>query len=128
MVELLLEAATKKRGRPPLYSQEYYENMHLLYPDISKRGITNISYVVTGYDIAEKLLGEKAEPTFMHKGKGFLMQGVLEQVGRMSKQDGYSTQDCISILEIALHLHDERGWTSRQMERFIRRVRITGEI
>ena len=124
-----MEAATKKkRGRPPLYSQEFYDGIAALFPtQVSRRTLTNFTYVTEGYETAKGMLGAEAAETAFNGTTAHLWgQGILEQVGRMRLQDGYSVNDCELILKTALRLHSETDLTSRDIERWIRHGRKTG--
>ena len=49
--------------------------------------------------------------------------GVLEQIGRMRVQDGFPDGDCIYIANLAADAVNG-GFTSREVERTIRAIRI----
>ena len=49
--------------------------------------------------------------------------GVLEQIGRMRVQDGFSDGDCIYIANLAADAVNG-GFTSREVERTIRAIRL----
>lgn len=51
---------------------------------------------------------------------------VLEQLGRMIEQDGYSEQDVLLISDLASRMLD-RGFTVKEVERYIRLGRKTGK-
>lgn len=129
---VITEAATKKRGRPTIHSDSLKEGMSLMFPGLSERSLVNLYFAAGGYDVAEQLLGkDKASRSFLHSpdepcgSKLYRGQGILEQVGRMKLQDGYSDNDCKTIMGIALRLRDN-GWTVRDVERWIRNGRTTG--
>ena len=134
------EAASKKRrGRPTVYTRDLCGDQNAgdsakaahdsIFYDMEARARVNMHYVIAGLEIADALLGKDgARREFTAPTTGRLKgQAILEQVGRMKLQDGYSDGDCRAVLGTALHLRNSEGWTVRDIERWIRHNRTTGE-
>ena len=128
-----MEAATKKkRGRPSVFvrdGMEEYKKLTLaLYPNESPRTTANRHYETTGLQIFEEATIDHGELMFSKYpiGRGTVKSGIFEQVGRMYLQNGYSIEDCVTILQLSANaLHE--GATVKQIISYIRHGRITNE-
>lgn len=92
------------------------------------RSQTNMHYVIEGLRIAHDVYGkEEAQSMFTFPSGNFKGAGILEQIGRMRLQDGYSENDCAEILKTAVTLRNEYGYTAKAAAQWIRTGRTTGE-
>lgn len=130
-----MEDATKKRrGRPTVLSRQFDKQgeaeMQTCYKDLfsydSKRSYTNLHYHIEGDSIAKEFLGEEeTRTTFYTKTGNFKGAAILEQIGRMSIQDGYSRESCKEILQTAIKAMKD-GYSIKFIEKWIRHGRTTG--
>ena len=128
-----MEADSKiKRGRPNVYARtfgkdgesmkEFNKN---LFPSDGERSIANMVYVIDGQGISDTVCNARSTFYTPHgRSKG---QAILEQIGRMHLQDGYSEEACKEALKVALNLW-KQGFKVKDIERYIRNVRKTGEL
>lgn len=127
------DSKNKKRGRPDVFTRDYgdnalkerafYEN---LFPGCG-RSLSNMHYVIAGMGIAKDTYGEeKTKSMFTFPSGNFKGACILEQIGRMRLQDGYSDDDCASILQVAMILRED-GMTAKTVAQWIRNGRMTGE-
>ena len=108
-----------RRGRPKIF----FDGLYSIYFDKEKRTAQNMYYVGE----AVKVLGIKQDNPFWITSRGnFKNQGILEQIGRMYDQDGYTEEQCKSVAETAVHLKNN-GYKVKAIESWIRNGRITGE-
>jgi len=125
MQEPISEAASekRKRGRPAI------DVSMTSYLDVSHRSHVNAVYMYEGISIISEaaseipdhdLLWVSDDSTQSARGK----QGILEQVGRMWKQDGYGFDSCVTIANLAI-ASLKNGHTSREIENAIRKIRTT---
>ena len=94
----------RKRGRPKLptpITEDYAS---------SRRQAVNAMYMYEAVDLIKAAAAE-------------IPNGVLEQIGRMRVQDGFSDGDCIYIANLAADAVNGR-FTSREVERTIRAIRL----
>jgi hypothetical protein len=116
----ILVSATKnkKRGRPRIAD----DNHRTLFYDYQDRAQTNMYYVVVAYAIISKTWGEdKFKAHFVNSTGKYKRQAILEQIGRMYLQNGYSESDCMQIVDIALNLLEK--YTVKQVENWLRYCR-----
>ena len=111
----------KRRGRPPI--KTFTDN-----PSRSRRVAVNMQYALNASAMItvnaqqipnHELLWFSDDQRKVVKGKW----GVLEQLGRMSDQDGLDQDSCISIAGLAAKAL-KRGHTSREVEQAIRHIRM----
>ena len=125
---------TKHRGRPSIYERYYGENSaeakrstEAIFSGRCKRTVANSLYTSFGLDVAFETMGEaEARKTFYDQngnGKGAC---ILEQIGRMYRQDNYSFDDCAEALKRAVAFRAD-GWNAKEVEAWLRRVRMTGK-
>ena len=121
-------AATKnKRGRPKIFPDGIYATMF----DYENRTAQNKIYAMEGYKIIHPDLSIGADPDtydpfWLTKKGNFKKQGILEQIGRMYSQDGYTEDECKDIFQKVTVLI-ENGYSVKDVEKMIRHGRITGE-
>ncbi|MGI6316448.1 MAG: hypothetical protein ACOX17_07240 [Christensenellales bacterium] len=113
----------RKRGRPKLstpITEDYAP---------SRRQAVNAMYMYEAVDLITEaatdipnadLLWFADEQTRTATSKN----GVLEQIGRMLIQDGFSVSDCIYIAGLAADAVNA-GYTAREVEKAIRALRLT---
>lgn len=118
-----MESDTKKRGRPavasPIFKAVFY--------DMQGRALTNMVYVAEAQRILSESWGmDRFKETFSKSTGKFKYQSVLEQIGRMSAQNGYNDESCIEIAELALKMLDH-GYKVKAVSDWIRHGRNTNE-
>lgn len=116
----ILVAATKnkKRGRPRIADA----NHRMLFCNYQDRAQTNMYYAVVAYAIISKTWGDdKFKAHFVNSVGNYKRQAILEQIGRMYLQNGYSESDCMQIVDIALNLLEK--YTVKQVENWLRYCR-----
>lgn len=128
-----METDSKKRGRPDVFTRDYGENAEVQkalmnnFFEGCKRTITNTHYVVEGLRVANDVYGEDgAKEKFCYPSGKFKGACILEQIGRMRLQDGYSANDCADILKTAVLLRED-GFKVKSVSQWIRNGRTTGE-
>lgn len=132
-----------KRGRPNVFARdgslEYRETMLSLLDVTTNRGLANAHYQMQGVGIIKEAASEIPYSELLFEegniyagvkgtiscGLGF-KKGIAEQIGRMLIQDGFCMEDCVEVAKIsAKALHD--GFTVKEIEKYIRHGRTTGE-
>lgn len=128
----MADATPKKRGRPTAYQREFGDEAQSFKTAFtamssydSERSNTNDLYYMEGFSIASKTEGVNARETFFTKAGNHKGKSILEQIGRMSLQDGYSRKACEEILHAAIKGMEE-GYTIKFIEKWIRHGRTTG--
>ena len=134
-----MEAATekKKRGRPSIDARDGLGMVEVIanadIADKTHRSHVNEYYRLEAVDFLCKHLSELPhagklivpyKDSYIHRKTGL---GVLEQLGRMILQDGYSEGDALNVANIATTLLSEHGFTVKEVERYIRHGRTTGK-
>ena len=126
------DATKKKRGRPTAFERTFGDNsLKAAYKSMgsnydSDRAYTNDLYSTEGHSIATDHLGkEKVRAIFFTKAGNYKGKAILEQIGRMSLQNGYDRETCEAVLDAAVKAM-EQGLTIRHIERWIRHGRTTG--
>ena len=120
-----MEQEKRGRGRPKIdtHITETYAS--------SRRQAVNAVYMYEGVELISVaateipgtcLLWRSDTSTRTAGGK----QGILEQLGRMFIQDKFSQDDCITIANFAIQAL-KAGYTSREIEKAIRKVRLTNK-
>lgn len=129
-----MEAVSKnKRGRPSVYARYDPEHGGIVLkaraesavPELSQRSKRNYVYIGCGMTIMDENEFEHKE-LLQAKSKQTFKATILEQIGRMNYQDGYSENDCVYILQVAANaLYN--GCTVKQIVKYIRHGRKTNE-
>ena len=122
----------KRRGRPTVYQRDHREDMKAICEsDIDRTHRTHISEYYRGAvfgllednsDIPylEKIFRiDNSRPACYQKGE------IIEQLGRMLVQDGYSEDSVIEAATIAAKLY-RMGYTVKEIKAYLIRVRKTG--
>jgi hypothetical protein len=130
------ELKMKKRGRPDVFQREYGESgssfRTMFAPDSNeydtKRTAANRLYITQACAIITEAASEinYHELLFNAQSEKMHCYGVLEQLGRMYRQDVYSKEDVVEITKIAAELRFS-GCKSRDIENYIRNGRKTNE-
>ena len=119
----------KKRGRPDVFSSYYGESANTYRGIVRQcldigtdtpRAMANRQYVLSGLELAEQ-----AGMEHFCTRKEFRPQ-VLEQIGRMYLQNGYSREACYKVLKICGDAY-ATGTTVKAIVKYIRNGRMTGE-
>ena len=122
-----------KRGRKDLFTKNGCLQIKALYMDeeITSRTMQAryyqssaqylISEAASEYPILEKLFRLDKE-----KQRSVQKPEILEQLGRMLEQDGYSRQDVITIARVSAQMLAD-GWTVKAIKSYITEGRKTGE-
>ena len=105
-----MEAASKnKRGRPSVFARPGGREEEQVYKSIfeplhtgSARKLANSLYVTDGFNVAAECVN--ARETFYTKDGTARGKAILEQIGRMHLQDGYSEEDCKIVLDVSIKL------------------------
>lgn len=132
-----------KRGRPDVFTRdgvsEIRDSMISLLDVDTTRGLANVHYQMKGVEIIKEVASEIPfsgllfqEGDIQSELRGVITCGlkfkksIAEQIGRMSLQDGFCVEDCVKVAKIsAKALHD--GYTVKEIEKYIRHGRTTGE-
>ena len=112
----------RKRGRPKLptpITEDYAS---------SRRQAVNAMYMYEAVDLIKEAAAEIPNGDALwfaddRTRTAASKNGVLEQIGRMRVQDGFSDGDCIYIANLAADAVNG-GFTSREVERTIRAIRL----
>lgn len=112
----------RKRGRPKLptpITEDYAS---------SRRQAVNAMYMYEAVDLIKVAAAEIPNGDVLwfaddRTRTAASKNGVLEQIGRMRVQDGFSDGDCIYIANLAADAVNG-GFTSREVERTIRAIRL----
>lgn len=122
----------RKRGRPSVTERIAGSNAALYETVItngkkyrSRRSIADTAYVV----IAGNILSEAAsdiEDLELICGEEYQCRSILNQLGRMLRIEGYSKNDVIGIAKEAIK-SKKAGYGVKEIERYIRNGRLTGE-
>lgn len=112
----------RKRGRPKLptpITEDYAS---------SRRQAVNAMYMYEAVDLIKAAAAEIPNGDALwfaddRTRTAASKNGVLEQIGRMRVQDGFSDGDCIYIANLAADAVNG-GFTSREVERTIRAIRL----
>lgn len=126
-----MEAASKKKkGRPSVFARPSGREEEQVYKSIfeslhtgSARKLANMLYVTEGHSIADECVNVRE--TFFTKDGTAKGQAILEQIGRMRLQDGYSEDSCKTVLEVSVKLW-QAGLPVKTIESKIRQSRISG--
>lgn len=126
-----MEADSKnKRGRPSVFVRDGFEELESdlkkWFPELeSKRAITNQHYRTEGWGISQKAFGEEGHRERFSTQKGNLKgQAILEQIGRMRIQNGFSEEECIEALTYAVDtLWKQEGFSVKETAQVIRDFR-----
>ncbi len=131
----MAEEQKRSRGRPTV-ATEYFGNAAQAFgmimsagKKVTKRSIADYVYC----DAALRIIKEAAseipfvEEIFsVDREKEQYCRSILSQLGRMSIQDSYTDVDVIAIARIAAEARHDKC-TVKQIEKYIRRGRMTGE-
>ena len=122
-----------KRGRKDLFTKNGRLQVRAIYEDeeVTPRTLQAryyhtsaqwlISEAASEYPILEKLFHlDRKNQRIVQKPE------ILEQLGRMLEQDGYSRQDVITIARASAELLAD-GWTVKAIKGYITEGRRTGE-
>ncbi len=125
-----MEAATKnKRGRPRIFSRAELSDVDIdIDCGLSDRGRINRKYSEIGEDAVYQVLDPYLDNDIVMDLFGLdhtMRVGVLEQIGRMVKE-GYPGEVIIKTI-IRTKEMLEAGYRSKDIERWIRTGRKTGE-
>lgn len=123
----MVSATKNKRGRPKIFTDHVYTIMF----DCEKRVAQNLMYAMEGYKIIHPdhtiyTDPDSYDPFWLTKKGKFKKQGILEQIGRMYSQDGYTEDECKDIFQKVIVLI-ENGYSVKDVEKMIRHGRTTGE-
>lgn len=134
-----MEAATekKKRGRPSVDARDGSDLVEVIanYDTQMKthRSHVNEYYRLEAVDFLRNHLSELPhacklivpyKDSYIPRKTGL---AVLEQLGRMILQDGYSDDDVLTVANVATTLLSEHGFKVKEVERYMRHGRTTGE-
>lgn len=121
------------RGRPSVFQRECGEMADQMMavcvdPEKTKRASTNAYYAYMGVGVIKEAASEIPEYEMLYDpvNRKLRCLGVLEQLGRMLIQDGYSRESVISIAKAAAGARAD-GVRSKDIERYIAHGRRTGE-
>lgn len=112
----------RKRGRPKLptpITEDYAP---------SRRQAVNAMYMYEAVDLITEAATEIPNGDLLWNSDANTRtatskNGILEQIGRMLIQDGFSARDCVYIADLAAEAV-YAGYTSRDVEKAIRAVRL----
>ena len=120
-----MEKKKHGRGRPKIdtHITETYAS--------SRRQAVNAVYMYEGVELISVAATEIPDTCLLWRSDASTRtaggkQGILEQLGRMFIQDKFSTDDCITIANFAIQAL-KAGYTSREIEKAIRKVRLTNK-
>jgi len=129
-----METATKnKRGRPKVFNDpkalfyDYFEHS-CIYSD---RTLINNLYEGLGMDLIYTVYGELINDEdaenekiyfLFHSGDRFLKQGVLQQLGRMTKEN-FTEEELKEATKLSVNLLQE-GAKVKEVEARLRKIRI----
>lgn len=118
-----LESDTKKRGRPSLTSDIF----RTVFSNMQGRALTNMLYVSIAQEVICNQWGkDKFISVFVKQTGQFKYQSVLEQIGRMYYQNGFSESECLCITETAVKMLQNK-WKVKTVADWIRHGRNTNE-
>ena len=124
-----------KRGRPTVKSRLYrgdsaiYDAIKSNSNNESERSYTNEMYWFEGMRIIEQRYPDEGG-TYNSFIRGFFFTGggkkrrstIVEQIGRMSAQNGFDDTVCLEVAVKAIQ-YIKDGYTVREVERWIRELR-----
>lgn len=123
-------ASKNKRGRPSVFARPGGREEEAAYKGIfvplhtgSARKLANSLYVTEGINAAAECVNVRE--TFYTKDGTAKGKAILEQIGRMRLQEGYSADTCKTILEVSVTLW-KAGIPVKTIESKIRKSRISG--
>ena len=124
----MVTVSKNKRGRPSVFERDGGEEAaRFVFEGLGKRQLVNGHYILEGMEIVEKVKGKGELERLFSTEYGKLKRViVLEQIGRMSLQDGYSADVCGEIANAAVFLI-EKGCKAKAVAQWIRTGRKTGE-
>ena len=127
----------RKRGRPDVFERDYHEysdsSRILFAPKVyaeyrTKRSAANNYYMSHGFGIIKESASDiPYSDLFINVNeKEIYCKSILEQLGRMLIQDGYSKEDIVTVAKIAAELRHD-GYKVKQIAQYIRKSRKTNE-
>ena len=91
----------------------------------SRRSISDTAYMFTAASVLSEAASE-IEGLETICGPEYMCRGILSQLGRMLRIEGYSESDVIEIAKKAIK-GKKNGYSVKEIEKYIRNGRMTGE-
>lgn len=135
-----VETSKNKRGRPTVYERDGMKDigdMQKASASIGSRGRVNEYYAFEGISIITEAATEIPHHELIYYAPDNMQfmthdellsngytckKSILEQIGRMSLQDGCSTDDCVAVLKWAAESLND-GMTVKEIAARIRKAR-----
>ena len=126
----------KKRGRGrPTVAEKIVGDSAATYESVlmggkrrcSRRTISDTVYAFTAAGILSDAASEidGLELILNHQTQ-YMCRSILNQLGRMSKSEGYSDEDVIRVAKAAIQGKKD-GYSVKEIEKYIRHGRVTDE-
>ena len=123
----------RRRGRPSVtekiagsLADKYEEAITQGKKYRSRRSISDIAYVFTAGQILLSEAASKIEDMDLICCDEYQCRSILNQLGRMYRQDGYSEHDVLEIAKEAIKGKKD-GRSVKEIEQYIKHGRKTGE-
>ena len=123
----------RRRGRPSItekiagsLADKYEEAITQGKKYRSRRSISDIAYVFTAGQILLSEAASKIEDMDLICCDEYQCRSILNQLGRMYRQDGYSEHDVLEIAKEAIQGKKD-GRSVKEIEQYIKHGRKTGE-
>ena len=91
----------------------------------SLRSIADTAYVFTAASILSEAASEIEDLELLFSNQ-YVCRSVLNQLGRMSRSDGFSNKDVVTVAKAAIQ-GKKNGYSVKEIEQYIRNGRVTGE-
>ena len=123
-----MEAASKKRGRPPAFAPHYFDFMKDVLPGHTRRNKLNRLYSTDGLQIIRAanqhefflpLFDDRPEAS--HR-RGAVKTGVLAEIGRYAR--AFGDQFALERATRIVHVITQHNLTAREAELCVRRWRL----
>ena len=123
----------KRRGRPSITEKIAGSNVSDFEQVItngkkyrSRRSIVDAAYAITAAGILLSESASEIDDMELICCDEYQCRSILNQLGRMHRQDGYSENDVIEIAKEAIKGKRD-GRSVKEIEQYIRHGRLTGE-
>ena len=123
----------KRRGRPSITEKIAGSNVSDFEQVItngkkyrSRRSIVDAAYAITAASILLSEAASEIDDLELICCEEYQCRSILNQLGRMYRQDGYSENDVIEIAKEAIKGKRD-GRSVKEIEQYIRHGRLTGE-
>lgn len=124
----------KGRGRPKV-TEKIAGEQSALYEKIiiggqkyrSRRTISDIAYAFEAMKILSEVASEIEDlELLINNQTQYMCRSILNQLGRMYRTEGYRKESIVSVAKAAIQ-DKKNGYSVKEIERYIRNGRVTGE-